>query len=254
MHACSGFAQFICHSFCFTEIGLVLFPVLPVLSSVLTNPISDRILVFMIDDNELRMHLVEVGRRLYEKGYIAGADGNFSARVDRTQIMITPSGLPKGRLTEDQLVLLRSDGRPLSGGPKPSSEYRMHLLLYEKIPSIGAVVHAHPPFTTALAATDREFRLDLLPEGLQALSDLAVVDYATPGSEELPEKIASYLPQARILVLRNHGVTAVGEDLEEAYLRLEACEHYSRICFLANLAGKPRYLSSSEQDKLRDLL
>jgi L-fuculose-phosphate aldolase len=82
------------------------------------------------------------------------------------------------------------------------------------------------------------------------LSDLAVVDYAIPGSEELAQRIAVHVPRARIFILRNHGVTSVGADLEEAYLKLEACEHYARIYFLARLAGNPHYLTPEQRDKI----
>src|SRR5437867_5420832 len=94
---------------------------------------------------EHRNDIVEVGRRLYQKGFIAAADGNISVRMADDRILTTPSGRNKGRLGPEDLVVTDMQGRKVYGKYEPSSELEMHLVMYHERPEIGAVVHAHPP-------------------------------------------------------------------------------------------------------------
>ena len=108
-------------------------------------------------DRALREEIVRVGRLMYERGLVVAADGNISARLDEAHMVCTPTGLCKGMMTPDQLIVVDTEGRKV--GPstaanydlRPTSEVFMHLEAYRQRPDIGAVVHAHPPITVALS-------------------------------------------------------------------------------------------------------
>ncbi|MCI0398933.1 MAG: class II aldolase/adducin family protein, partial [Chloroflexi bacterium] len=109
------------------------------------------------NESHLRQEIVRVGRLMYDKGLVAASDGNISARLGPGRILITPSGLHKGLMAPEQLLVVDEDGRPVGPGLaasrrlKPTSEMPMHLEAYRQRPDVGAVVHAHPPITIALS-------------------------------------------------------------------------------------------------------
>jgi L-fuculose-phosphate aldolase len=206
----------------------------------------------MEKEKQLRNEIVRIGQKLYAKGLLAGTDGNISCRLNDNTILITPSGRPKGELDPDEMVILNLDGK-VTGNGKPSSEYKMHLLLYRRLPDITAVVHAHPPITTAYSVAGQDFPIDILPEGIIILHKMAWVDYGAPSTDELPDQIDKHLPGADIFVLKNHGVTTVGKSLEEAYLKLETCEHQAKIALYSRLMGGAKRLGPEEIDKLLKL-
>lgn len=108
--------------------------------------------MFYPTDEEARRLLVDIGRRMYEKNYVAANDGNLSCRISPDEIMTTPTGVSKGYMTEDDMVRMRLDGKVLARGSRgPSSEVKMHLRIYRENPSAMAVCHAHPPVSTAFA-------------------------------------------------------------------------------------------------------
>lgn len=206
----------------------------------------------MNNEKQLRDEIVRIGQKLYAKGLLAGTDGNISARLDDNTILITPSGRPKGELKPDEMVIIDLDGKPTGDG-KPSSEYKMHLLLYRELSEIKAIVHAHPPVTTAYSVAGQSFPIDILPEGIIILKNMAWVDYGAPSTDELPDQIAKHLPGSDIFVLKNHGVTTVGKNLEEAYLKLETCEHQAKIAIYSHLLGGAHRLGAGEIKKLEKL-
>ena len=109
-------------------------------------------------DTRLREELCQVCRLLYDRGYVVGHDGNVSVRLGEGCLLITPSGVSKGRLEPDMLVVCDLEGRVLEGDRYPSSEMAMHLLIYQERPDVGAVVHAHPPVSTAFAIRQKPLK------------------------------------------------------------------------------------------------
>ena len=99
----------------------------------------------------LREELCRAAQLLYQRGYVVGHDGNVSVRLGEDRILITPSGVSKGRLEPEMLVICGLEGQVLEGDRYPSSEMAMHLLVYRERRDVGAVVHAHPPAATAFA-------------------------------------------------------------------------------------------------------
>lgn len=196
--------------------------------------------------------IAEIGRRLYDKGMIAGMDGNISARFDGN-IIITPSGRCKGYLSADDLVVIDEHGRVISGAGKPSSETAMHVTIYRSRPDVQACVHAHPPYATAFAVAGAVLESDILPEVVLVVGEIPLVEYAPTGTDLLGKAIAGHIANHDALLLKNHGVVTVGSDVEEAYFRMETVEHFARILHHAKQLGEVGRLDRSELQRLKDV-
>jgi|DewCreStandDraft_1066081.scaffolds.fasta_scaffold00962_27 L-fuculose-phosphate aldolase len=204
-----------------------------------------------MDERRLREAIVEIGRRLYERGYIVASDGNISARLPESgHIVTTPTGVCKGFLTPDMLVVVDAEGRKLNGTLAPSSELAMHLEIYRQRPDVHAVVHAHPPCGTGFAAAGLSLDEPLVSEIVLTLGSIPLAGYGTPSTQELAEAIAPYVPHYNALLLANHGAVTYGPDLETAYFRMETLEHCARITLVAKLLGRERPLSAEAVRKL----
>src|SRR5919109_2568975 len=206
----------------------------------------------MPNEKSLRHEIVAIGRRLYKKGFVAGAEGNISARLDGRRTLITPSGACKGTLRPQDLLVLDMRGEPLGRkrSSRASSETPMHLLCYRLRPEINAVVHAHPPTATGFAVAGVALDRPLIPEIVVALKRVPLAPYATPGSPELSAILEPFLHEHDALLMANHGVVACGGDLMTAYLNMETVEQFARITLAARLAGTPRELEPAEVEKL----
>ena len=202
---------------------------------------------------DLRRTLTDVCHRMYRQGYIAAGDGNVSARIDDERVLVTPTGFHKGLITEDDLVVVDLEGRLLRGANKPSSEFMMHALAYRERPDVRAVVHAHPPMTVALALAGVTLAQCLLSETCLVLGPILTAPYSTPTTEEVPRVLQPYVRQANAIVMDRHGALTLGRDLLEAYNRLEAMEHASKITQAARAIGPLTPLSATEVDKLQAL-
>ena len=202
---------------------------------------------------ELREDLCRVCTLLYQRGYVAGSDGNVSLRAGEGKILITPSGVSKGRLTPEMPVLCDLEGRVLAGDRHPSSEAAMHLLVYRQRPDAGAVVHAHPPAATAFAACRRPLDVPYLTEVVSGLGPIPVAPYALPSTPEVPESIRPFLRDHRGVLLANHGALTWGGGLWEAFDRMEQLEHTAKIYLNIALLGAGVPLTGEQVEALRGL-
>ncbi len=206
----------------------------------------------------VKQEIVTYCHKLYAHQFVAANDGNISVLLNNDTVLITPTGVSKGDMTEDMLITLDLDGKAVEGsvregGLQPSSEARMHIECFQKREDIKAVVHAHPPFATALGATGYTESLSdevLLPEILLTMGRIGIVPYCTPGSADLAQKVAEAIASHNGVLLKNHGALTVGKDMQEAYFRLESLELYCKVWLLATLTGKSSFLSSDETEKL----
>lgn len=180
-------------------------------------------------DFEAKKLICEIGKRMYDRNFVAANDGNISVKVSSNAIWCTPTGVSKGFMTPDMLVKLDLNGKVLSGKYKPSSEVKMHLRVYKENPEANAVVHAHPLVATSFAIAGINLDKAVLPEAVVLLGNVPVAPYATPGSQEVPDSIAPYCKDYNAVLLANHGALTWGGDLIEAYHRMESLEHYATI-------------------------
>lgn len=194
--------------------------------------------------------IVAVCRRLYERGLVAGPDGNVSVRLTSGRILVTPSGFSKVDVEEADLVELTLDGEQVAGRHRASSEVRMHLRAYRERPDVQAVVHAHPPVATGFSVAGESIPAGVLPEVILQMGSVASVPYATPGTDDLPDSLMPWLPNHDAFLLANHGVTTLGRTLLEAHQRMESVEHAARILLTARLLGRVNALSPSAVDAL----
>lgn len=195
--------------------------------------------------------IVRVCRRLYERGLVAGPDGNVSVRLRDGSILVTPSGMSKVDVTVDDLVRVSGNGEVLEGRRAPSSELRMHLRIYARRQDVLAVVHAHPPTATGFAVAGESFVAPVLPEVILQMGEVPIVRYATPGSAALADSFESYLDSHDAFLMANHGATTVGPTIELAHQRMESLEHAARIILTARLLGNVNELSAADVEALR---
>lgn len=202
---------------------------------------------------QLRTDIVEVGRRLYARGYTAANDGNISVRLGTDRLLMTPANVCKGFMTEQMMVVTDLDGKKLSGDRKPSSEMQMHLEVYRHRPEIQAVVHAHPPIATAFAVAGIPLDRAVLAEVVTTLGSVPIAEYATPSTKELPDAVRKYVKAHDGMLLANHGALTLGSDVFAAYYKMETIEHFAHISFVARLLGGERLLSRDEVMRLQGL-
>jgi len=198
--------------------------------------------------------IVRVCRRLYERGLVAGPDGNVSVRLQNDSILVTPSGMSKVDVEPYDLVVVNLAGAVLDGTRRPSSELRMHLRIYERRSDVRAVVHAHPPTATGFAVAGESFVAPVLPEVILQMGEVPLVSYGTPGTDQLADTLSSYLDRHDAFLLANHGATTVGPTLGLAHQRMESLEHAARIVLTARLLGRVNELSATDVDALRALV
>jgi L-fuculose-phosphate aldolase len=207
----------------------------------------------MPSETQLRADIVEIGRRLYARGYTASNDGNISVRLDGGRLLMTPTGVCKGFMDPQMMCITDLDGRKLSGERNPSSEIQMHLEVYRQRPEIQAVVHAHPPIATAFAVAGIALDRAVLAEVVTTLGSVPIAEYATPSTKELPEAVRKYVKAHDGMLLANHGALTLGTDLFSAYFKMETIEHFANISFVARMLGGERLLSRDEVMRLQGL-
>lgn len=206
-----------------------------------------------MDDFQTREYILECGRRLYNKGFVAANDGNISVKINDHEILATPTGRSKGFLRADELVMLGLSGNVLEGRSKPSTEIQMHLAIYDERPDVRAVVHAHPPYATGFATANLPMADCVLAEIVTTLGSIPIAPYATPSTTELADSIRKYIRHADAVLLANHGVVTCGKDVFDAYYKMERVEHYAHILFVAKMLGGERVLGHEEVQKLSQI-
>lgn len=203
-------------------------------------------------EREYREEIVEIGRLVFQKGWVAANDGNITARMDQDRIMATPTGVCKGMMHPDDLIVVDMQGNKIYGRKERTSEIAMHLTIYNLRPDVRAVVHAHPPVATGYAAAGKPLNLALLPEVIIALGCVPLADYGLPGTNALTDPLLPYIPKYDAILMGNHGAVCYGEDVFKAYFRMETVEHFARISLVAELLGGANILPRTEVDKLLD--
>src|ERR1700682_4813644 len=197
-----------------------------------------------------RREICAAGRWIHGRGFVASTDGNISVRLDSRRVLTSPTGISKGLMSPDDLVVTDLQGRKLAGRREPSSELGMHLLIYLRRPDVNAVCHAHPPIATAHAAAGLPLNKALLSEIVISLGYVPVAQYGTPGTPELSDSLEPLVQNYDAILLANHGVVTCGGDLLTAFFRLETVEHFAQVSLATELLGKQVLLSGRDVEKL----
>src|ERR671912_1834881 len=204
-------------------------------------------------EEQIRADIVEAGRRMYARGYVASNDGNISARLDDRRLITTPKSVSKGFMTPDMMVIVDYDGKKLSGDRDPSSELPMHLEIYRNRPDVNAVVHAHPPLATGFAVAGIPLTRAVLAEVITTLGSIPIAAYGTPSTAELPDAVRKYIKAHDGMLLANHGAVTCGTDVMGAYYKMETIEHFAKISLVARMLGGENLISREEVERLQGL-
>ena len=190
---------------------------------------------------------------MHQFEYVDGASGNISARLGPDRILATPSGLAKGFLAPEQLIIVDMAGQlvqPAPAGLKPTSELLMHLEAYKQRADVMGVVHAHPITAVALSLVGISLTDCIIPEAIVILGSIPTTPYATPSSAENQRAISELVKTHDAIVLAYHGSLTVGSSVWEAYLKLESLEHTARIIAQARMLGEIKPLAPEQIQKL----
>lgn len=199
---------------------------------------------------QLRRDIVEVCRAMHVKGFLAATDGNVSVRMGE-RLLITPTGVSKGRLKPEDLVVTPLEGR---ADPRTSSELALHLCAYRVRPDIKAVVHGHPPRAIAFTVAGREIPGHLLPEVVVSFGgNVPTVPYTTPTTSEVPQALGPVLERHDVLMMAWHGAVCIGNDVWDSYYKLEKLEHLCEVALYAEQLGGGRLLSADQVKRLQEL-
>ena len=203
-------------------------------------------------EGELRRDLVRFSRMLYRLGFMPGASGNLSVRLDDQRLLVTPTGVSKFLLRSADIVIVDPEGRHLNGYRKVTSELSMHLAVYRHRNDVTAVIHSHPPIATAFACVGRGLEEILCQEAVMTLGLVPLATYATTGTEEVAASLAPFIPDHDAILLANHGAVSYGGTLLQAFQKMEIVEHLAQIAFVAHQLGAPRILKHEQVKQLRD--
>jgi L-fuculose-phosphate aldolase len=198
----------------------------------------------------LRVRIIEAARRMNASGINQGRSGNVSARIEGG-FLVTPTGVPYESLNLADLVFMRRDGQR-EGTYTPSSEWRLHRDIYERHPEVGAVVHTHSPYATAIACLRKPIPAFHYEIAFVGGNDIRCAEYATFGTQELSDHALAALQGRRACLLANHGVAALGSDVDDAFSMADKVEMLARLYWQALQVGEPVILDDAEMARVLD--
>lgn len=208
----------------------------------------------MVNIWKMKQEICNIGRRMYEKGYVAANDGNITYRLGDGKFLCTPTGVSKGFLKPEDIAVVDSSGKQISGRKPRTSEILLHLEIFHEMPEINAVCHAHPPHATAFAVAGIQVPACILPEVEIFIGQVPLAEYDTPGSKNFAETILPHLRNnANTILLSNHGAVACDKSLEHAYFHLETLDMYCQILLLSKEVGNVRQLPDQKVRELLDI-
>jgi L-fuculose-phosphate aldolase len=207
----------------------------------------------MISEIKLKTQICEIGKRIYQKGFVAANDGNISVRIDEDTFLVTPTGVSKGYMTPEMLIKVDGEGHLLEGERKPTSEIKMHLRVYKERPEVQSVVHVHPPYATAFAIAGIPLNQATMPESIITLGTIPIAEYGTPSTDEIANAISPYIREHNGVLLENHGALTWGENLDQAFFLMESLEFCAKVNWISRQMNGDRELSTAHVERLVDI-
>lgn len=202
---------------------------------------------------ELKEQLVELHLELPKNNLVVWTGGNVSVRDSESGlVVIKPSGIRYDDLRAEHMVVLDLDGNQVEGQLKPSSDTASHLYIYRQRPDVCGVVHTHSPYATAFAAVGRP-----IPCILTAMADefggpIPCGGFALVGDESIGRIVVDAIGKAPAVLLKNHGVFAIGENARAAVKAAVMTEANAQTVWLAMQIGKPEEIPQGDIEKLHD--
>jgi len=194
----------------------------------------------------IRQSILDAGKLLLEKAYVARTWGNISARIDENWALITPSGRKYEDLTPNDLVTVNIIDNCYSGQIKPSSEYRLHTAIYRTRKNISAVIHTHQMNASTVAAARREVP-PILDDMVQIIGpNVRVADYALPSTKKIVKATVKALKGRQAALMANHGAVCIGRDMDEALVVTEILEKTCKAFIEAEFLGQAKKINKFE--------
>ncbi len=200
-----------------------------------------------------REEIVSIAGKIEMSGLTRGTWGNVSLRYGE-KIYITPSGVPYDELEPDDIAILDMDGNQIGGQKKRSTEFPLHLMIYKEFENINGIVHTHSVHASAFASAGMEIPC-LTEDQAQIIGGrVPVCEYAHPGTEELARNVVNVLKEKNVfaVLMRKHGVVAIGRNLKEAFIAAQIVEKSAQIAIEAKILGNVEEISQEEIEFFRD--
>jgi L-fuculose-phosphate aldolase len=201
-------------------------------------------------EQQIKEQLCDIGRRIWQKGFCAGNEGNHSMRIGPDRYLCTPTNISKGNMTPDDICLVDGAGNQFSGRLKRTSEFLMHAAIYKARPDVTAVIHAHPPHATAFAIAGIDLPTGVHPEAEVFIGHVKTSKYVCPGDGRLAETILPHVHGSNTVLMAGHGVVCFDINLEQCYYKLEIVDSYARVLLLARQLGNINTFSPQEMREL----
>ncbi len=199
-----------------------------------------------------RKEVARFMRRLYKKGLTTSLGGNISKRVG-DHFLITPTEIDKGTIKAKNIVILDKEGNNLTKWINPSRETSMHIQIYKDHPTINAIVHCHTIFSSSFSAMDTPINAHLIAESRMIIKEPVVAPYGLIGTPELAENVSKTFAQNKVLIMENHGITAIGSQMIKAFDRIEVLENAAKMTFITTLMNEVRSLSDDQLEQIDNL-
>lgn len=200
----------------------------------------------------LKDKIVEIGQRIWRQGYVDGNGGNITVRVGDNMVLCTPTLISKGFMQAEDICMVDLDGNQIAGTRPRTSEVNTHLGIMKAEPKAKSCVHAHPPHGTAFAVASVKPPTCLIPEPEVFLGEIGLAEYQTPGTPENAKSVGALAKKHQSILMENHGVIVWGNDLEDAYWKMENTDAYCRIVWIASQLGAG--LKQYSPAKLQELI
>ncbi len=200
-------------------------------------------------EQQLRAELLDTSRRMVELGLNRGTAGNASVRCGN-DILITPSATPVAEMGEQDMVLIAADGQVLKGR-KPSSEWRFHRDILQARPEIGAVLHMHSTFATTIACLGRDVPAVHYHIAIAGGDSIRCTPYTIFGEQNLSDLALEALRDRKACLLGNHGMIALGRDLDDALSVALEVEYLCEIYWRTLQAGEPQILTPQQMHEVK---
>ncbi len=192
-----------------------------------------------MDHSEAQKLIQETALVCYHEGMFAGTSGNLSVYLREEGVMaITPGSVSYETMTPDQVVVMTLDGEVIAG-VRPSSEWRMHAQMYKAREDVNAIVHTHSPYATSFAVVSEEIPIILIEMVPFLGGSVSVAKFAVPGTDDVGIEAAKAIGRKKACLLENHGVLAVGKNLDAAHTSAVYAEDAAKIYFFARQLGVP---------------
>lgn len=201
---------------------------------------------------DMKQIVLEISKQSFEEKLFAGTSGNLSVyNPESGLIAITPSGVSYTTMQVNDILIINVEGKVIEGTNKPSSEWRMHTTIYQSRPDINAVVHTHSPYATGFAVANKAIPAILVEMIPFIGGDIPVAEFGYPGTAELGHSALRVLHNRYSCLLANHGVLAIGKNIERAHICATYTEDAARICAHAQAVGEIKVIAKDVQNAMR---